>query len=130
LPTVYIYIRIKEGDEWKTAFRTPYRHFEYLVIPFGLTNVPTTFQSIVDYIIQPFLDKFAVYYLDNILIFSKTLEEHWKHMKAVLDALYRHKLLVNKNKSEFYIKKTVFLGFEISLGVIRMEPTKIEAIKG
>jgi hypothetical protein len=72
----YIYIRIKKGDEWKTAFRTLYRHFKYLVIPFGLTNMPATFQSVVDHAIQPFLDKFVVYYLDNILIFSKILEEH------------------------------------------------------
>jgi hypothetical protein len=129
LPIAYIYIRIKEGDEWKTAFKTPYRHFEYLVILFRLTNVPATFQSVVDYTIQPFLDKFAVCYLDDILIFSKTLEEHWKYIKAVLDALYIYKLLVNKDKSEFYIKKIVFLGFEILLGIIYIEPTKIEAIK-
>jgi hypothetical protein len=129
LPTAYVYIRIKEGDEWKTAFRTLYRHFEYLVIPFGLTNAPATFQSVVDYTIQPFLDKFAVYYLDDILIFSKILKEHWKYIKVVLDALYIYKLLVNKDKSEFYIKRTVFLGFEISLGEVYIELTKIEAIR-
>jgi hypothetical protein len=84
---------------------------------------------VVDYTIQPFLDKFVVYYLDDILIFSKTLEEHWKYVKAVLDALHRYKLLVNKDKSEFYIKKTVFLGFEILLGIVYIELTKIEAIK-
>jgi hypothetical protein len=129
LPTAYIYIRIKEGDKWKTAFRTLYRHFEYLVIPFGLTNAPATFQSVVDHTIQPFLNRFIVYYLDNILIFSKTLEEHRRYIRAVLDALYIYKLLVNKDKSEFYIKKIVFLGFEISPGVVYIEPTKIEAIK-
>jgi hypothetical protein len=129
LPTAYTYIRIKEGDEWKTAFRTPYRHFEYLVIPFGLTNAPATFQAVVDHAIQPFLDKFTVCYLDNILIFLKTLKEHWKHVKAVLDALYTYKLSVNKDKSEFHVRKTVFLGFEISLGEVYIEPTKVEAIK-
>jgi hypothetical protein len=72
----YIYIRIKEGNEWKTAFKTLYRHFEYLVMPFGLTNAPATFQAVVNYAIQPFLNKFVVYYLDNIFIFLKTLEEH------------------------------------------------------
>ena len=65
-----------------------YRHFEYLVMPFGLTNVPITFQSLIDHVIRPFLDKFVVYYLDDILIFSKTLAEHWKYVRAVLDALY------------------------------------------
>jgi hypothetical protein len=67
--------------------------------------------------------------LDDILIFSKILEEHRKHIRVVLDALHIYKLLVNKDKSEFYIKKTVFLGFEISLGEVRMELTKIEAIR-
>jgi len=88
LPTVYAYICIKKGDEWKIAFRTRHRYFEYYVIPFGLTNVPVTFQSVVDHAIRPFLDKIAVYYLDNILIFSKILSEHMTYVKVVLDVLY------------------------------------------
>jgi hypothetical protein len=87
-------------------------------MPFGLTNVPITFQSVVNYTIRPFLDKFTVYYLDNILIFSRIPTEHKIYIKAVLNILYTQKLLVNKNKSEFYITKTVFLGYEISLGQI------------
>jgi hypothetical protein len=129
LPTAYAHIRIKSGDEWKTAFRTPYGHYEYLVMPFGLTNAPATFQSVVDHAIRPFLDRSAVCYLDDILIFSETLDEHKKHVKAVLDALHKQKLSVNMDKSEFHVTKTVFLGFEISPGKIRMEPAKIEAIK-
>ena len=129
LPSAYNYIRIKEGDEQKTTFRILYRYFEYLVIPFGLTNALVTFQSLIDYTIRPFLDKFAVYYLDDILIFSKTLAEHRKYIRAVLDALYQYKLSVNKEKSEFYITKTVFLGYKISPGQIRIEPSKVEAIK-
>ena len=99
------------------------------MMPFRLTNAPATFQKVVDHAIQPFLDKFAVCYLDNILIFSKTLEEHRKHVRQVLDALHAQKLSVNKDKSEFHVTKTVFLGFEISPGQIRIEPTKVEAIK-
>jgi len=129
LPTAYAHIRIKKGDEWKTAFRTRHGHFEYCVMPFGLTNAPATFQSVVDHAIRPFLDKFAVCYLDDILIFSKIPTEHKAYMKAVLDALYTQKLSVNKDKSEFHVTKTVFLGYEISPGQIRMEPTKVEAIK-
>jgi len=116
LPTVYTYIRIKKGDEWKIAFRTCYGHFEYCVMPFGLTNVPATFQSVVNYTIRPFLDKFIVYYLDDILIFSKIPTEHKAYIKAVLDILYIQKLSVNKDKSEFHVTKTVFLGYEISPG--------------
>ena len=129
LPIVYTYIRIKLGDEQKIVFCIPYGHYEYLVIPFGLINVPTTFQLVVDYTIQPFLNRFIVYYLDNILIFSKILKEYQKYIKVVLDTLYKQKLLVNIDKSEFYITKIVFLGFEISLGQIRMELAKIKAIK-
>jgi hypothetical protein len=129
LPTAYAHIRIKKGDEWKTAFRTRHGHFEYQVMPFGLTNAPATFQAVVDHAIRPFLDKFAVCYLDDILIFSKTLEEHRKHVRQVLDALHAQKLSVNMDKSEFHVTKTVFLGYEITPGQIRMEPTKVEAIK-
>ena len=88
LPLAYNYIQIKEGDKWKTAFYILYGHFEYLVIPFGLTNIPITFQLLIDYTIRPFLDKFIVYYLDDILIFSKTLAEYWKYIRIVLDVLY------------------------------------------
>jgi len=116
LPTVYAYIRIKKGDKWKTAFRTRHGHFEYYIMPFGLTNTPATFQSVVNHTIRPFLDKFVVCYLDDILIFSRTPTEHKTHMKAVLDVLHVQKLSVNKDKSEFYVTKTVFLGYEISLG--------------
>jgi len=91
-----------------------YRYFEYLVIPFRLTNIPVIFQSLIDYIIRPFLDKFIVYYLNDILIFSKTLAEYWKYIRVVLDILYQYKLSVNKEKSKFYIIKTVFLGYKIS----------------
>jgi hypothetical protein len=88
LLTVYAYIYIKKGDEWKTAFRMRYGYFEYYIIPFGLTNVPATFQLVVNYIIRLFLDKFVVYYLDNILIFSRIPIEHKMYIKAVLDVLY------------------------------------------
>ena len=129
LPIAYTYIRIKEGDEWKTAFRTPYEHYEYLVILFGLTNALATFQAAIDHAIRHCLDKFAVYYLDDILIYSKILGEYKKHVRQVLDALHEHKLLVNKDKSEFHVKKTVFLGYEISPGWVKIEPEKLEAIR-
>ena len=129
LPSAYNYIRIKEGDEQKTAFYILYGYFEYLVMLFRLTNVPIIFQSLIDYAIRPFLDKFVVYYFNDILIFSKTLVEYRKYIRAVLDVLYQYKLLVNKEKSEFYIIKMVFLEYKISPGQICIEPSKVEAIK-
>ncbi|KAH8193483.1 hypothetical protein TruAng_012351 [Truncatella angustata] len=108
LPNAYNLIRIKEGDEWKTAFRTKYGHFEYLVMPFGLTNVPASFQNMINTVLRECLDDFVVIYLDDILIFSKTLEEHKKHVATVLQKLQDANLLVNAEKSEFYQKKVTF----------------------
>lgn len=129
MPVGYAHIRIKEGDEWKTAFRTPYGHFEYLVMPFGLTNAPATFQALVNHTIRQYLDKTAVCYLDDVLIYSRTLEEHKQHVKEILDALHGAGLSVNKDKSEFHIQETVYLGYLISPGEVRMEPGKIAAVK-
>ena len=98
-------------------------------MPFRLTNALATFQATIDHTIRHCLDKFAIYYLNDILIYSRILEEHKEYIRQVLDALYEHKLLVNKDKSEFHIKKIVFLGYEISLGWVKIEPEKLEAVR-
>lgn len=129
LPWGFGHIRVREGDEWKTAFRTRYGHFEYQVMPMGLTNAPATFQSMIDHTLRPFLDKFAFVYIDDILIYSKTLEEHKRHVHQVLQKLADANLSVHPGKSEFHVQKTIFLGFEITPGEIRMEPEKITAVR-
>src|ERR1700733_5870265 len=83
----YHLLRIREGDEWKTAFRTRYGHFEYKVMPFGLVNAPATFLAMMNKILREFLDHGVVVYLDDILIYSKTEEEHIELVKKVLDRL-------------------------------------------
>jgi hypothetical protein len=98
-------------------------------MPFGLTNAPATFQSLVDHTLRPFLDKFVVCYLDDILIYSKNWKEHRRHVRQVLDALHAANLSVNEEKSEFHVDKTVFLGYEITEGEIRMEPAKMDAVR-
>ena len=80
LKGAYNLIRIREGDEWKTAFRTRYGLFECLVMPFGLTNAPASFQKMINHVLREYIDNFVIVYLDDILIFSKTLEEHEKHI--------------------------------------------------
>ena len=76
----YNLVRIREGDEWKTAFRTPLGHYEYLVMPFGLTNAPASFQTMMDHILREFIDDFVVVYMDDILIYSCTEPEHEEHV--------------------------------------------------
>ena len=103
LKGAYNLIRIKKGDEWKTAFRTKFGLFEYLVMPFGLTNAPATFQRMINNVLREHLDIFVIAYLDDILIFSETLEEHKKHVHWVLKTLQDANLLVNLEKCAFHV---------------------------
>ena len=92
LRNAYHLVRIREGDEWKTAFNTPLGHFEYLVMPFGLTNAPAVFQSLVNDVLRDMLNRSVFVYLDNILIFSKPIEEHRIHARQVLQRLLENRL--------------------------------------
>src|SRR5436190_7368487 len=121
-------LRIAHGDEFKTAFRTRYGHFEYLVMPFGLCNAPGSFQAYINDVIREYLDKFAVAYLDDILIYSNTLEEHIEHVRLVLKKLFAHGLFVKLEKCEFHVQKISFLGFVISPEGISMDPARISTI--
>ena len=94
LKSAYNLVRIKEGDEYKTAFRTRYGHFEYLVMPFGLKNAPATFQHFINDVLSDYLDDFVISYIDDILIYSNTLEEHHVHVKKVLRKLLENHLVV------------------------------------
>src|SRR5436190_21190108 len=104
LRNAYYRIRIQEGDEFKTAFHTRYGHFEYLVMPFGLCNAPGSFQAYINDVIREFLDKFAVAYLDDILIYSDSLEEHILHVHQVLQKLLSHDLYVKLEKCQFSVQ--------------------------
>ncbi|PNH26219.1 hypothetical protein BJF96_g10464 [Verticillium dahliae] len=129
LKGAYNLIRIKDGEEWKTAFRTRRGHYEYLVMPFGLTNAPATFQNMINDVLREFLDVFVVVYLDDILIFSKTMEEHKGHVHQVLTRLHQHELLVEPEKAKFHTQEVDFLGYTITPGEIRMEKSKVAAIR-
>ena len=88
----YYWLRIAEGEEWKTAFRMKYGHYEYLVMPFGLTNAPASFQRFINEVCREHLNIFVIAYLDDILIFSKTLEEHVQHIREILKKIENVKL--------------------------------------
>ena len=111
LKDAYYRICIKEGDQWKTAFRTRHGHFEWVVMPMGLTNAPATFQAYINRALRGLVDDFCIVYLDDILIFSKSEAEHEKHLQLVLDRLERYELYAKASKCAFFQKGARVFGF-------------------
>ena len=103
-------MRIKEEDIQKTAFRTRYGHYEFLVMPFGLTNAPAAFMDLMQRVFRPYLDKFVVIFIDDILIYSKTRDDHAEHLRMVLQTLRENKLYAKLKKCEFWMHSVAFLG--------------------
>lgn len=128
LRNAYHLLRIRQGDEWKTAFKTHIGQFEYLVMPFGLSNAPAFFQALVNDVLRDFLNVFVFVYLDDILIFSKDLSDHKRHVRSVLQRLLENKLFVKAEKCEFHGSSVTFLGFILEGGQIRPTEEKIKAV--
>ncbi|GJV58578.1 putative reverse transcriptase domain-containing protein [Tanacetum coccineum] len=125
----YHQLRVQEEDILKTAFQTRYGHYDFQVMPFGLTNAPAVFMDLINRVCKPFLDKFVIVFIDDILIYSKNKKEHEEHLKAVLELLKKEKLYAKFSKCEFWIPKVQFLGHVIDSQGIHVDPAKIESIK-
>ncbi|XP_053571958.1 maestro heat-like repeat-containing protein family member 1 [Bombina bombina] len=124
----YNLIRIREGDEWLTAFRTRYGLYEYLVMPFGLCNAPATFQYFINDIFRDLLDVCLVIYLDDILIYSNNMEDRKKHVLWVLSRLRTHHVYAKLEKCSFHTEEITFLGYKITSSGVKMEDGKIDTI--
>ncbi|GJX92660.1 putative reverse transcriptase domain-containing protein [Tanacetum coccineum] len=125
----YHELRVRDEDIPKTAFRTQYIHYEFQVMPFGLTNVPAMFMDIMNHVCKPYLDKFVIVFIDDILIYSRNKEEHANHLRIILELLKKEKLYARFSKCDFYISIVQFLGHVIDSQGIHVNPAKIEVVK-
>ena len=129
LRTGYHQLAVKGGDISKTAFRTRYGHYEFLVMPVGLTNASVVFMDLMNRVCKPILDKFVIVFIDDILIYSKMNEEHKEHLRLIL-GLFKEDLLYAKfSKCDFWLDSVQFLGHVVSSQGIHVDPVKIAAIK-
>ena len=124
----YHWITIRKDDKWKTAFRKRYGHYKYKVIPIGLQNAPATFQAMINEILREFPDQGVVLYLDDILIYSKSLQEHEKLVKQVLARLEKHHLAVSLTKSVFHVRTVELLEYIVNTVGVTISERKVESI--
>nr|GFB41825.1 putative reverse transcriptase domain-containing protein [Tanacetum cinerariifolium] len=125
----YQQLRLRDEDIPKTALRKRYRHYEFQVMPFGLTNAPAVFMDLMNRVCKPYLDKFVIVFIDDILIYSRNKEEHANHLRIILELLRKEKLYVKFSKCDFWIRTVQFLGHLIDSQGLHVDPAKIEAVK-
>ena len=124
----YHQLRVKKESIPLTAFRTRYGHYEFVVMPFGVTNAPAVFMDLMNRVFRNYLDKFVIVFIDDILIYSRTEKEHEEHLRIVLETLRKEQLYAKFSKCEFWLRRVSFLGHVVSEEGISVDPSKIEVI--
>ena len=124
----YHQLKVRREDVPRTAFKTRYGHYEFLVMPFGLTNAPAAFLDLMNRVFGPYLDKFVIVFIDDILVYSSSKEEHAEHLRIILQTLREHQLYAKCIQCKFWLDQVAFLGHAVSAEGISVDPQKIEAI--
>ncbi|KAK9133160.1 hypothetical protein Scep_012688 [Stephania cephalantha] len=124
----YHQLRIREDDRYITSFSTRYGHYQFTVIPFGLTNAPAMFMDLMHRVMRPYLDRFVIVFIDDILVYSNTREDHEQHLRETLQTLREHILYAKFSKCEFWLSEVKFLGHVVGAAGIAVDPAKIQAI--
>ena len=121
-------MRVGKADIPKTTFRMRYGHFEFMVMPFGLTNAPAAFMDLMHRVFQPYVDQFVMVFMDDILIYSKSKEEHEDHLRVILQLLRDHQLYAKFSQFEFLFTEVRFLRHVVSASGVLVDPKKVEAV--
>uniref|UniRef100_A0A251V6N1 Putative reverse transcriptase domain, Ribonuclease H-like domain protein n=1 Tax=Helianthus annuus TaxID=4232 RepID=A0A251V6N1_HELAN len=125
----YHQLRVRDEDVSKTAFRTRYGHYEFLVMPFGLTNAPAVFMDLMNRVCKPYLDRFVIVFIDDILIYSKSQEEHEQHLRLILELLRKEQLYAKFSKCDFWLREVHFLGHVVNKDGTHVDPSKVDSIR-